>query len=282
MRLRVKFSKTGKIRWTSHRDLARMWERAFRRTNLPLAYSVGFSPRPKVSFGLALSTGHESISEYLDLELDPEQVEGLVVEELATRLTAALPDGIDVHAVAPIADRRDSLQHEVTSTTFDITVAGLSEDELRDAVDAAFASEVIVITRTRKGASVEDDVRPAILSVDSLETVEADDGRTCVKFSAELATQPRGLRPAELLVALSTPERPLEEVRVRRTHQWILRADGAADRTSRRGPRSARRRGRATRSALRAGVMRRDFSHVRPRPGAPPGTVDPARRRRVR
>ena len=69
MRARIQFSKTGKIRWTSHRDVARMWERAFRRIELPLAYSEGFSPRPKVSFGLALSTGHESLAEYLDVEL---------------------------------------------------------------------------------------------------------------------------------------------------------------------------------------------------------------------
>ena len=60
MRLRIAFSKHGKIRFTSHRDVARIWERALRRTNLPVAYSEGFTPRPKLSFGLALSTGHES------------------------------------------------------------------------------------------------------------------------------------------------------------------------------------------------------------------------------
>lgn len=227
MRIRVKFTKTGKIRWTSHRDVARMWERAFRRTDLPLAYSVGFSPRPKVSFGLALSTGHESVSEYLDLELDSGRVEGLAVEALPARLTAALPNGIDVVEVAVIDERRDSLQHEVTSSTFEMTVAGAGLQELHHLVTVALAAEAIVITRTRKGTAVQDDVRPAILSVDVLDEVEGDDGRTCVRFHAELATQPRGLRPAELLTALSPPERPLEEVRVRRTHQWISREDGA-------------------------------------------------------
>ena len=66
MRIRVRFAKVGKVRWTSHRDLARIWERAIRRVGLPVAYSQGFSPRPKVHFGLALSTGHESLAEYLD------------------------------------------------------------------------------------------------------------------------------------------------------------------------------------------------------------------------
>ena len=57
-RYRIRFSKLGKIRFTSHRDVARMWERALRRATLPVAYTEGFSPHPKLSFGLALSTGH--------------------------------------------------------------------------------------------------------------------------------------------------------------------------------------------------------------------------------
>jgi radical SAM-linked protein len=228
VRVRVRFAKTGKIRWTSHRDVARMWERAFRRTDLPLAYSVGFSPRPKVSFGLALSTGHESVAEYLDLELDPARVDDLDVSELPARLSAALPDGIDVLAARVIGDRRDSLQHEVTSSTFEITATGASLDEVRTLVSAAMAADSIVITRTRKGQATPDDVRPAILAVTDLDDVEGDDGRPCVRFTADLATQPRGLRPAELLTALSVAgSAALEEVRVRRTNQWISRADSA-------------------------------------------------------
>src|SRR5205823_1044684 len=94
MRVRVRFGKEGKVRWTSHRDVARMWERAFRRVGLPLAYTAGFSPRPKVSFGLALPTGAESVAEYLDIELaDGVQPD---VAALPGRLSPALPVGIDV------------------------------------------------------------------------------------------------------------------------------------------------------------------------------------------
>src|SRR4051795_9482233 len=101
-RIRVRYTKLGKIRFTSHRDVARMWERAFRRTALPLAYTQGFSPRPKVSFGLALPTGHESVAEYLDLELVSQEVD---ISSLPARLSLALPAGIDVPAVAVIDDR---------------------------------------------------------------------------------------------------------------------------------------------------------------------------------
>ena len=66
-RLRVRFSKFGKVRFTSHRDVARIWERSLRRGDVAVAYTEGFSPRPKLSFGLALSTGYESYGEYLDI-----------------------------------------------------------------------------------------------------------------------------------------------------------------------------------------------------------------------
>ena len=100
MRVRIRFVKLGKIRWTSHRDVARMWERAFRRAALPVAYTAGFSPRPKVSFGLALPTGHESVAEYLDVELAPAGPD-VVIASLPARLSSALPAGVDVTGCWP-------------------------------------------------------------------------------------------------------------------------------------------------------------------------------------
>ncbi len=131
VRLRIRFSKLGKIRWTSHRDLARMWERAFRRVQLPLAYSEGFSPRPKVSFGLALPTGHESVAEFLDVELtglDGPAFDGLpsgaaALDGLPARLSAALPVGVDATAVAVLPPGSPSLQEEVASCSWRWTAA---------------------------------------------------------------------------------------------------------------------------------------------------------------
>ena len=68
MKVRFRYAKLGKLRWTSQRDVARMWERALRKAAVPVAYTSGFSPRPKLSFGLALPTGCESVAEYLDIE----------------------------------------------------------------------------------------------------------------------------------------------------------------------------------------------------------------------
>ena len=99
--VRLRYTKRGKVRWISHRDVARALERAFRITKLPLAFTEGFSPRPKVSFGLALSTGHESEAEYLDLVFADE----VELEALSVSLTDALPDGIAVTGAVPLAER---------------------------------------------------------------------------------------------------------------------------------------------------------------------------------
>src|SRR5581483_2294335 len=120
-RVRFRFTKLGKVRWTSHRDVARMWERALRRAQLSVTYTGGFSPRPKVSFGLALPTGAESVCEYLDVEFEHD-LDELDVVSLPARLTPALPVGIDVTAAAVIDDRAESLQQAVTSCRWEVAI----------------------------------------------------------------------------------------------------------------------------------------------------------------
>jgi len=219
IRLRIRFSKLGKIRWTSHRDLARMWERAFRRANLALAYSEGFSPRPRVSFGLALPTGHESVAEFLDVELT--ELDDSDLGQLAGRLSEALPVGVDATAVAVLATGTPSLQEEVGSCSWRWTAAAaegavaVGVDEMRDRVAGLLEAPDAVITRTRKGVEVTEDIRPGILALEVVD--ESEDGIVLV---AELAAAPRSVRPAEVLSALGPG---LEERHVRRTNQWILR-----------------------------------------------------------
>jgi radical SAM-linked protein len=217
MRLRVRFQKLGKVRWTSHRDVARMWERACRRVKLPLAWTGGFSPRPKLSFGLALPTGAESLAEYLDLELVPDAV--VDVESLPALLGPALPVGVDVTVVAAVDPRARSLQEDVDSCAWRLGFAPGTDlptvVDLAVLVDRALASSSLLVERERKGRLSVDDVRPAILALDAVVTAEGEP-----ELEALLATRPRALRPHELLRALN-PD--LEATRVCRTHQWIER-----------------------------------------------------------
>ena len=233
MRLRIRFSKIGKIRFTSHRDTARIWERGLRRAGLPVAYSEGFTPRPRISFGLALPTGYESEAEYLDVELDGEAAglsglgadgeaasgSGLGIDgeaagpDLAGALTEAVPAGITVLAAAGIDRAGPSLQEAVTSCTWRIDVGGVDEKAAAAAAARALDAGEIFITRERKGRTVTDDIRPQIVSLDTTSTTA--DG---IRLIAELGTKPRALRPSELLAGLDPSPR---ELRVRRLRQWI-------------------------------------------------------------
>lgn len=213
--VRIRFTKRGKVRFISHRDVARAFERAFRIEALPLAFTQGFSPRPKVSFGLALSVGYESEAEYLDVELQHE----FDVDALPFTLSAALPEGIDVVTAAALADRAPALQEAVTAVEYDVVAERGDGDHLEPAVVAdlvseALASETLRAIRRRKGRDVLDDVRPLIRAADVISPHERG-----VLLHLELATQPSSVKPGEVVAALGD----LAAVSVLRTHQWIER-----------------------------------------------------------
>ncbi len=222
----MRFTKLGKIRFLSHRDLARVWERGLRRAGVRVAYSEGFSPRPRLSFGLALSTGYESLGEYLDIDLHPEA--GIDPADLPAIVTPSLPDGMTAQIAVPLELGIDSLQAAVTSSTWRIEVVGPEASELADAVAHALAQDELLITVVRKGSETILDARPAILALSTAsDEITLPPGvaplRESTLLAAELATQPRSLRPAELLRALDAT---WHEGRVLRTHQWTL-VDGA-------------------------------------------------------
>ena len=205
--VRLQYTKIGKIRWIGHRDVARAMERGFRVAELPLAFTQGFSPHPKVSFGLALSTGHESEAEYLDLVFTEE----LDTDALPARLTDALPAGMSVVAATPLADRAPALQEAVTAVSWRVEID--PDGDAADRIRAGLERPVIEITRTRKGREVVEDIRPVVRSIGM-----SDDGIV----EMELNTQPRCAKPGEILAALGG----CTERRALRTHQWIER-DGA-------------------------------------------------------
>lgn len=211
MKIRFRFAKFGKVRWTSHRDVARMWERALRRGRLPLAYTAGFSPRPQLAFGLALPTGCESTAEYLDAVLTTD----VEVSGLRTLLDPELPIGVDVLAAGTVDAGGGSLQEVVTSCSWEIEVTDGATDRLGDAIGAALSADQLPVRRERKGKVVVDDLRPSLLALE----VSTSGPRTLLL--AELGTRPRGVRPAELAQVLG-----LGLGAARRTHQWIER-DGS-------------------------------------------------------
>jgi radical SAM-linked protein len=223
-RLRVRFVKLGKVRFISHRDEARLWERAVRRSGLPVASSHGFNPRPLLAFGLALPTGAESLAEYLDITLVEEVARaGLEdVQRLATSLSEGLPAGMEVVGLGWLAGDASSLQEEVTSCSWDLEVRGVRAPELMRSVEQLLDAPSVSVRRERKGRAFDDDIRPAIRSLSVTPRPQSCSGGGSTWLQAELATRPRGVRPRELAEALGAH---VVLSRARRTQQWI--EDGA-------------------------------------------------------
>src|ERR671916_1933659 len=127
-RVRLRFAKRGRLRFLSHRDVARSFERAVRRAGVPVSYSHGFSPHPRLSWIGAAPTGAASEAEYLEIGLTRPVDPG----ELAAALDAALPDGLDVLAAVaadgtPLADRIDASE-------WHIALPGVAPDDVERAV----------------------------------------------------------------------------------------------------------------------------------------------------
>lgn len=223
-RLRIRFSKLGKVRFTSHRDVARMWERALRRTGLAVANSQGFNPRPLLSFGLALPTGAESLAEYLDVTLapGPDGAAEIPTElgRLAVEFSAALPDGLDVVALGTLEGDVGSLQQEVTSCSWDLEVRGVTASELARRVELVLGAPSVSVQRERKGRTFDDDLRPSVRSLVVSPPPAPGPAGEGMWLRTELATFPRGVRPKELVEALGAD---LVLSRARRTQQWIER-----------------------------------------------------------
>ncbi|HEY2566085.1 MAG TPA: TIGR03936 family radical SAM-associated protein [Acidimicrobiales bacterium] len=213
MRIRFRFSKVGKVRFTSQRDVARMWERALRKARLPLAYTEGFSPRPQLSFGFALPTCAESIAEYLDVALDPGRPETASVDVygLPSQLTPLLPEGITVSESAVVDPKSGSLQQQVTSCSWVMNFTDVTREALAERTAALLEASVVPIRRERKGREADDDLRPSVLALSVPERTDQDalvgwgldrGNQPGVELIAELVTQPRGVRPRELVAGL--------------------------------------------------------------------------------
>ena len=157
-KLRIRYTKRGRLRFTSSRDFQRALERALRRADVPMAFSAGFHPHPKISYANAAATGTASEAEYVEIavtsRVDPESVR--------VALDEALPDGIDIVEVVEAAP--GALADRLEASDWLLVYAGLPLDVLRAAVEALLAKEVAEVTRVTKSGPRTFDVRGAIVS----------------------------------------------------------------------------------------------------------------------
>ena len=144
-RLRVRYAKRGRLRFTSHRDFSRAFERAVFRARVPMAYSSGFNPHPRISYAGAAPTGSASEAEYLEIAL----AEPVAPAEIRARLEEALPDGLDVLEV--VESTGGSLADLLSGSHWRITTTADS-GSAQVAVEAFLAREEVIVERmTKKG-----------------------------------------------------------------------------------------------------------------------------------
>jgi radical SAM-linked protein len=237
-RVRLCYAKRGKLRFTSHRDVARAFERALRRAGLPMAYSQGYHPHPKVSWVGAAPTGAASEAEYVEVAL----VEHLDPETVRVQLDAALPDGLAV--LEGVLAGPGALAERIDASAWRIEVRGVDGAQLRRAAGLLLAAPEALVERVSKDGLRSIDARAAIVSleVEDISTVlpEPDHLVRCGILVAVVRQASPAVRPDDVLSALGAvgglPSSAL--VKAIRTAQGRLDDDGglvdplAADRAS--------------------------------------------------
>jgi radical SAM-linked protein len=195
-RLRVRYAKRGRARFTSHRDFGRAFERALRRAGVPMAYSSGFSPHPRIAYANASPTGAASEAEYLEIGLaelcDPVKVQAA--------LDAALPPGLDVVEVVPSPP--GALADLLTGSRWAIDLVDVDPATAQHAVDRLLAEESVQVERMTKNGLRQFDARVAVVSLAVDETVPASVGSGTVRLLVTLEHTVPAVRPDDVLAAL--------------------------------------------------------------------------------
>ena len=199
MRIQITFSKQDALRYTGHLDLHKLWERAARRAELPLAYSQGFHPQPKMNIAAALPLGFSSRCEVLDMRLEHD----IPLEGLQEKLQQTLPTGIRVFAIESVDERAPALQTQVASAEYEVvsTEAGFGSD-LKRRIDSVMETGSII--RERRGKTY--DLRPLIEELKSLSSDKI--------FMRLTAREGATGRPEEVLDVLGIA---FDETRIERT-----------------------------------------------------------------
>ena len=162
MRIIAAFQKNKEISYTSHLDVQRTLQRAFRRADLPLAYSKGFNPHPKLSFATALATGYTSDGEWFEVELD----RPIEPESFIDRVNPVLPDGMRVVKAFEADDSIDTLSKLIRAAHYELTVhfdAPVSGQQVSDAVRAIMGNDPVIVEKKTKSGIKPTDIRPDIL-----------------------------------------------------------------------------------------------------------------------
>lgn len=198
-RVRVLFAKGEELRHISHLDLLRAWERALRRAKVPLAYSQGFNPRPRLFFAAALPLGCTARAEMVDIFLDRR----LNLPELASRIKTQLPAGLGLGSLTEVGVASPALPSLVVAAEYQVYLScSGSPDTIQSKIDALLAAESIPRRRVQPGRVRSYDLRPLVQEL----VLVAREGDYCVvRMRLQADAQGTG-RPDEVMSALGLSE----------------------------------------------------------------------------
>jgi radical SAM-linked protein len=193
-KLRIRYAKRGRLRFTSHRDFGRAFERAVRRAGLPIAYSSGFSPHPRISYANASPTGAASEAEYLEIGLTTE----CDADQVRAALDAALPPGLDILEV--VVAGAGTLSDRLQAGRWQITLTGVAASQARAAVERFLATEAVEVTRMTKSGLRAFDCRSAVVSLVVLD--DQAPGGECAILELVVRHGTPAVRPDDILAGL--------------------------------------------------------------------------------
>jgi len=192
LRLRIRYAKRGRMRFTSHRDFSRAFERALVRAEIPMAYSSGFTPHPRLSYAGAAPTGSASEAEYLEIGLaqlrDP--------AEVLRALDDALPDGLDILEV--VVSPGGALADLLEASRWQVRLPGVPAGEAEGAVARFLAADEVPVSRMTKKGMRDFDARGAVVSL----AVVLDPSGECAILDMVLRTGSPAVRPDDVLAGL--------------------------------------------------------------------------------
>jgi len=215
-KVRLQWSKSEEVRYTSHLDAIRMFEKTFRKAKIPLEYSQGFHPHQKVSFGPPLPIGFVSNAEYLDLQLETP-----FKEEFLSRLNSNLPEGFEFLQAKVILGKTVSLSESINLASYEVELP-FSPEQIKDKTSSILEKQNLIVNRVKKESTQELDIRPYILSLEA-EKINAE--KTNLKMGLVL-TPLAYARPQEVLqYGLGLDEKEILRLLIKRAGLYSKREE---------------------------------------------------------
>ncbi|MEY2634333.1 MAG: hypothetical protein RIS75_273 [Actinomycetota bacterium] len=195
-KVRLKYAKRGPLKFSSHRDFQRAFERAVRRVGVPMAYSAGFNPHPKISYANAAATGTASEAEYVEIGL----AAPVDLTKLLEALQSAMPPGLDM--LEAIEAKTSGFAERLEASVWEVVVPKLDPEQAQAAIGQLLAREEVLVSRMTKNGLRTFDARSAVLSLSVEGTKTTESGLPCVILRLVVRHLTPAVRPDDVLSAL--------------------------------------------------------------------------------